>query len=65
MNLVFPSTFRRGPAIALLAASLVLVLCVAVLLASVASATMVAGVPGGDGPLLAPFRWGSIAHDLA
>ena len=62
MNPDFPSTFRRGPAIALVVASLVLVLCAAVLLVSVASGPV---VPRSDGPLLAPFRWGTISRNLA
>ena len=65
MNPDFPSTFRRVPTLARIAASLVLVLCASVLLASDASGPIVAGTPRSDDPLLAPFRWGTIAHDLA
>lgn len=65
MNPVSLSISRHAPRLVPLAALAVVGWLVVMLLASVASVDLAAGVPPSDGPLLAPFRWAPLARGLA
>ena len=65
MSLDHPSLARPRSRLALLATLTVLVVLSVVLVASVTDAALIAAAGGGDGPLLAPFRWVPMAANLA